>query len=449
MHDGANGVRRLLMVDPCDACRELVPNLQAAGWEVGSASLESAATERCSVGVVRLDARCLDRLERIRALFLTGASEWIAVLEAELLSVQAVRDFIYEWFFDFHTLPLDQERIRVALGRAYGMSRLRRNRAEPTGPWANLLGDSRQMEEVRRLITRFAPTDSPVMIRGESGTGKEVVARALHNLSRRSDGPFVAINCGAIPEHLIQSELFGHEKGAFTGAYQRKVGRIEAADGGTLLLDEIGDLPMELQANLLRFLQEKQIERVGGNRPIGVDVRVLAATHIDLERAIQEGRFREDLYYRLNVLQIRMPALRERLGDVPLLAGHFARLYSAETGRRPRGYSPRAIQAMLGHSWAGNIRELANRVRRGLVLAEGPQIEAEDLGLHAVSAPQGELQTLEAYRAHAERKALEDALKRHASNYTEAARALGVSRPTFYRLLQKHGLRQKEQVVQK
>jgi DNA-binding NtrC family response regulator len=390
--------------------------------------------------MVRLDARSPERLESLRTLLLQGAGEWIAVLGAELLPVQRVRDFIYEWFFDFHTLPLDEARIKIALGRAYGMSRLRRKPDPQRGPWEDLLGESRAMTEARRLVARFAPTDSPVMIRGESGTGKEVVARALHNLSRRSDQPFVAINCGGIPENLIQSELFGHEKGAFTGAHQRKVGRIEAANGGTLLLDEIGDLPLELQANLLRFLQEKHIERVGGGRPIPVDVRVLSATHIDLEQAIQDGRFREDLYYRLNVLQIRMPPLRERLADLPQLAGHFARLYSSETGRRPRSFSEGATQAMLAHTWAGNIRELANRVRRGLVLSEGRQIEAEDLGLQPPTDKPGTLQTLQSYRLQAERQALSEALRQYASNLSEAARVLGISRPTFYRLLHKHGL---------
>lgn len=440
MQDATNGVRRLLMVDPCDACRRLLPTLQAAGWEVSSASLEDASARDFHVGMVRLDGQSLGRLERIRALLLQNAGEWIAVLSAELLPLQRVRDFIYEWFFDFHTLPLDEARIRIALGRAYGMSRLRQRTDEQRGPWDDLLGESRAMSEIRKLITRFAPTDSPVMIRGESGTGKEVVARALHNLSRRAGQAFVAINCGAIPENLIQSELFGHEKGAFTGAHQRKVGRIEAADGGTLLLDEIGDLPLELQANLLRFLQEKHIERVGGSRPIAVNVRVLSATHIDLEQAIREGRFREDLYYRLNVLQIRMPPLRERLTDLPQLAAHFARLYSSETGRRPRSFSETAIQAMLDHPWAGNIRELANRVRRGLVLAEGRQIEAKDMGLAVSVDHRGSLHTLEYYRLQAERQALGEALRQHTNNLSEAARALGISRPTFYRLLHKHGL---------
>jgi DNA-binding NtrC family response regulator len=284
-------------------------------------------------------------------------------------------------------------------------------------------------------------SESPVLIRGESGTGKELVARTLHRQSQRHARPFVAINCGAIPEHLIQSELFGHEKGAFTGAHQRKIGRIEAAHGGTLFLDEIGDLPLELQANLLRFLQEKHIERVGGSQPIPVDVRVLAATHVDLEAAIINGRFREDLYYRLNVLQVFTAPLRERHGDMAMLANHFARFYSQETGRRPRTFSEQALVAMGNHDWPGNVRELANRVRRGLVLAEGRQIESCDLGLETRQAPSLTMGTLEDYKDRAERQALCDVLQRHSNNLSLAAKVLGVSRPTFYRLLHKHQIR--------
>jgi DNA-binding NtrC family response regulator len=290
-------------------------------------------------------------------------------------------------------------------------------------------------------LSKLAPTESPVLIRGESGTGKELVARTLHRQSQRHSKPFIAINCGAIPEHLIQSELFGHEKGAFTGAHQRKIGRIEAANGGTLFLDEIGDLPLELQANLLRFLQEKHIERVGGSQPIPVDVRVLAATHTDLEAAIEKKRFREDLYYRLNVLQVATVPLRERHGDLATLANHFSHFYSHETGRRPRSFSEDALIAMGKHDWPGNVRELANRVRRGLVLAEGRQIEARDLGLispHTLATPMG---TLEEYKSRAERQALCDVLNRHSDNLSVAAKVLGVSRPTFYRLLHKHQIR--------
>jgi DNA-binding NtrC family response regulator len=384
----------------------------------------------------------LEHPEAVKELISRSGTEWIAVLNQEVLRLQNVGDFVCEWFFDFHTLPFDVSRVQVTLGRAFGMARLRgQGTVHIDQPEHELLGDSKPIRELRKLLSKLAPTESPVLIRGESGTGKELVARTLHRQSQRHSKPFVAINCGAIPEHLIQSELFVHEKGAFTGAHQRKVGRIEAANGGTLFLDEIGDLPLELQANLLRFLQEKHIERVGGSQPIPVDVRVLAATHVDLEAAIEKKRFREDLYYRLNVLQVATAPLRERNGDLSMLANHFSHFYSHETGRRPRSFSEDALIAMGKHDWPGNVRELANRVRRGLVLAEGRQIEARDLGLisqQAIAAPMG---TLENYKHRAERQALCDVLNRHSDNLSIAAKVLGISRPTFYRLLHKHQIR--------
>ena len=434
--------RRLLVVDPCDDCHRLLPGLRAVGWDVDSCTLENAADKTCDVGLLRLQPFHLERPEAVKELISRSGTEWIAVLNQEVLRLQNVGDFVCEWFFDFHTLPFDVSRVQVTLGRAFGMARLRgKGTVHIDQPEHELLGDSKPIRELRRLLSKLAPTESPVLIRGESGTGKELVARTLHRQSQRHNKPFVAINCGAIPEHLIQSELFGHEKGAFTGAHQRKVGRIEAANGGTLFLDEIGDLPLELQANLLRFLQEKHIEHVGGSQPIPVDVRVLAATHFDLEAAIEKKRFREDLYYRLNVLQVVTAPLRERHGDLSMLANHFSHFYSHETGRRPRSFSDDALIAMGKHDWPGNVRELANRVRRGLVLAEGRQIEARDLGLishHTVVAPMG---TLEDYKTRAERQALCDVLNRHSDNLSIAAKVLGISRPTFYRLLHKHQIR--------
>ncbi|ANI60641.1 sigma-54 dependent transcriptional regulator [Pseudomonas sp. GR 6-02] len=438
----APALRRLLVVDPCDDCHRLLPGLRAVGWDVDSCTLESAAERTCDVGLLRLQPFHLERPEAVKELITRSGTEWIAVLDQDVLRMQNVGDFVCEWFFDFHTLPFDVSRVQVTLGRAFGMARLRgQGTVHIDQPEHELLGDSKPIRELRKLLSKLAPTESPVLIRGESGTGKELVARTLHQQSQRHRKPFVAINCGAIPEHLIQSELFGHEKGAFTGAHQRKVGRIEAANGGTLFLDEIGDLPLELQANLLRFLQEKHIERVGGHQPIPVDVRVLAATHVDLEEAIENKRFREDLYYRLNVLQVVTVPLRERHGDLLMLANHFSHFYSSETGRRPRSFSEDALVAMGKHDWPGNVRELANRVRRGLVLAEGRQIEARDLGLlsqHAFATPMG---TLEDYKTRAERQALCDVLNRHSDNLSVAARVLGVSRPTFYRLLHKHQIR--------
>ncbi|WP_309673989.1 sigma-54 dependent transcriptional regulator [Pseudomonas sp.] len=438
----APALRRLLVVDPCDDCHRLLPGLRSVGWDVDSCTLENVADKTCDVGLLRLQPFHLERPEAVKELISRSGTEWIAVLNQEVLRLQNVGDFVCEWFFDFHTLPFDVSRVQVTLGRAFGMARLRgQGTVHIDQPEHELLGDSKPIRELRKLLSKLAPTESPVLIRGESGTGKELVARTLHRQSQRHSKPFVAINCGAIPEHLIQSELFGHEKGAFTGAHQRKVGRIEAANGGTLFLDEIGDLPLELQANLLRFLQEKHIERVGGSQPIPVDVRVLAATHVDLEAAIEKKRFREDLYYRLNVLQVVTAPLRERNGDLSMLANHFSHFYSHETGRRPRSFSEDALIAMGKHDWPGNVRELANRVRRGLVLAEGRQIEARDLGLisqQAVAAPMG---TLENYKHRAERQALCDVLNRHSDNLSIAAKVLGISRPTFYRLLHKHQIR--------
>lgn len=434
--------RRLLIVDPCDDCHRLLPGLRSVGWAVHSCSLTSALEHPCDVGLLRLQATHLRHPEAVKDLIARSNTEWIAVLSPEQLRMQNVGDFVCEWFFDFHTLPFDVSRVQVTLGRAFGMARLRgKCPVRVDEPAHELLGESRPIRELRKLLGKLAPTESPVLIRGESGTGKELVARTLHRQSQRCDKPFVAINCGAIPEHLIQSELFGHEKGAFTGAHQRKVGRIEAANGGTLFLDEIGDLPLELQANLLRFLQEKHIERVGGDQPIPVDVRVLAATHVDLEKAIVQGRFREDLYYRLNVLQVITAPLRDRHGDLSMLASHFAHFYSLETGRRPRSFSDRALAAMGRHDWPGNVRELANRVRRGLVLAEGRQIEAQDLGLQMIEQDEQLLGTLEDYKHRAERQALSDVLDRHSDNMSVAAKVLGISRPTFYRLLHKHQIR--------
>ncbi|MEB0040619.1 MULTISPECIES: sigma-54 dependent transcriptional regulator [unclassified Pseudomonas] len=435
-------LRRLLVVDPCDDCHRLIPALRDAGWGVDSSTLELAVERSCDVGLLRLLPYHVEHPEAVKDLITRSHTEWIAVVSPEDLRRQQFGDFVCEWFFDFHTLPFDVSRVQVTLGRAYGMARLRGQGAVQVRELEHeLLGESRPIRELRKLLSKLAPTESPVLIRGESGTGKELVARTLHQQSHRKGKPFVAINCGAIPEHLIQSELFGHEKGAFTGAHQRKIGRIEAANGGTLFLDEIGDLPLELQANLLRFLQEKHIERVGGREPISVDVRVLAATHVDLEAAIALGRFREDLYYRLNVLQVGTAPLRERHGDLAMLANHFAHFYSQETGRRPRNFSQDALVAMGKHDWPGNVRELANRVRRGLVLAEGRQIEAVDLGLvgqHEVISTMG---TLDDYKSRAERQALCDVLTRHSDNLSVAAKVLGVSRPTFYRLLHKHQIR--------
>ncbi|WP_061239448.1 sigma-54 dependent transcriptional regulator [Ectopseudomonas composti] len=433
--------RRLLIVEPVSDCEQLIPELRRNKWLVDQADLSSKVEPVYDVCVICLQTHHLDYLERIKQQIRDSQTEWIAVMSDDLRRNTDLANFIYEWFFDFHTLPFDSYRLHCTLGRASGMARLYRRITTPPPVTAGelLIGQSQSTRELRHLIDKIAPSDASVLITGESGTGKELVARRLHNQSRRASGPFVAINCGAISEQLIHSELFGHEKGAFTGASQRKIGRIESAQGGTLFLDEIGDLPLEMQANLLRFLQEMTYERVGSSKSMAADVRVLAATHVDLEAAISAGRFREDLYYRLNVLQIQTTPLRLRKEDIALFVEYFSRQYAGEIGRRPRKFSGGAMTALMSHSWPGNVRELANRVRRAQVLAEGRQIETADIGL--VATPSAPCRPLDDYLLSAERQALEDALMHYSTNMSNAARSLGVSRPTFYRLLHKHQLR--------
>jgi DNA-binding NtrC family response regulator len=279
----------------------------------------------------------------------------------------------------------------------------------------------------------------PVLIWGESGSGKELTSQAIHTLSPRAAEPFVPINCGAIPPALIQSELFGHARGAFTGAAKDKAGLIESAAGGTVFLDEIGDLPKDLQSNLLRFLQEKTIYRVGSTRSIEVDVRVIAASHVNLQQAVADSLFREDLYYRLNVLPIDVPPLRERKDDLEALAQHFFRTYADEKAPQLKGFGSDALRAIREHDWPGNVRELINRIRRAMVLSEGRLIGPHDLGLaprRAVAPGAG----LEGSRIDAERAAIDASLERAGRNITHAARDLGVSRMTLYRLLAKHGI---------
>jgi DNA-binding NtrC family response regulator len=302
-----------------------------------------------------------------------------------------------------------------------------------------LTGNSPAIRTLSHNIRKFAPVELPLLITGETGTGKEMAARALHQISSRSDRPFAAINCGALPANLVQSELFGHERGAFTGATARRIGHFESADGGIVFLDEIGDLPLDAQTNLLRVLQEGTIERIGSCQSIKVDVRVLAATHVDLEKAVAQGRFREDLFYRLNVLRLRMPPLRERQGDIELLAQHFLDAFRENYGTRARAFSANARKAMNGFAWPGNVRELMNRVQRAAVIAEDALITPEDLEL-SMDTAMGDRDSLGSARTSAEREAIVDCLRASAFNISECARRLRVSRVTVYRLCKKHQL---------
>jgi DNA-binding NtrC family response regulator len=302
-----------------------------------------------------------------------------------------------------------------------------------------LTGDSPAIRTLSLNIRKFAPVELPLLITGETGTGKEMAARALHQLSARHERPFAAINCGALPANLVQSELFGHERGSFTGATARRIGHFESADGGTVFLDEIGDLPLDAQTNLLRVLQEGTIERIGSCQSIKVDVRVLAATHVDLEKAVSQGRFREDLFYRLNVLRLRMPPLRERNGDIELLAQYFLDTFRESYGTRARAFSAAARKAMNAFAWPGNVRELMNRVQRAAVIADDALITPEDLELSA-DLPGTDRDSLGSARTSAEREAIVDCLRASAFNISECARRLRVSRVTVYRLCKKHQL---------
>ncbi|MDR6990112.1 sigma-54 dependent transcriptional regulator [Luteimonas sp. 3794] len=324
--------------------------------------------------------------------------------------------------------PLDSQRLDAALATLLG--RPRRDTASVGGESAAMLG-------VRALLHRYADVELPVLITGESGTGKELAAHALHDLSSRRTRPFVAMNCGAISPTLVQSELFGHERGAFTGAAARRMGLFESADGGTVFLDEIGDLPLDAQTNLLRVLQEGTIERVGSNHAIRVDVRVLAATHVDLDAAIAAGRFRQDLYYRLDVLRLQLPPLRARGADVELLARQFLDEFRAGHAVQARGFSAAARQCLRQHAWPGNVRELLNRVRRAAVVAEHALIEPADLQLGQSNA---QIVALDHHRDRTERDALLDALRATGCNVSASARRLSVSRVTIYRLCRKHGV---------
>lgn len=304
-----------------------------------------------------------------------------------------------------------------------------------------MVGTSPAMMRIFDSTRRFAASSAPVLITGESGTGKELVARAMHERSAWKNGPFVAINCGAIPTTLISSELFGYEKGAFTGATSRKIGRIEAAENGTVFLDEIGDLPLETQVHLLRFLQEKTIERVGSCKSITINTRVIAATNINLRQAVAERRFREDLYYRLNVLTLALPPLRERGDDVRLLAKFFLQRFADELGRPDLALSPPAEAYIVSYSWPGNVRELIACIRRAAVMADGSAIEVPDLGLiHTPKAPDGSNQDLLKARADTEVQLVRQTLERNRFNIKRSAKDLHISRMTLYRLIQKYGI---------
>lgn len=360
-------------------------------------------------------------------------------------ALQAVSDGAH----DFFTKPVNIDELKAILRRAFYVSSLEAEykalQSEVQKSSGDVIGSNVKMQEMLSTVRKVATTDVPVLITGESGTGKELIAQTIHEKSLRKDKPFVPINCGAIPENLMESELFGHEKGAFTGAHVKRKGRVELAEGGTLFLDEIGDLPLPLQVKLLRFLQDHKIERVGGRETIDVDVRVIAATNKDLSKLISEGQFREDLYYRLAVVHIPLPPLRERREDILLLAKAFIDKFSTEQAGK-KTYSKEALSSMEAYDWPGNVRELENKVRRAITLSEGLVVSPVDLGLEA--PPQTlvplqdaiEILDLKKAREEVEAAIINKALHKHNWNISKAAEELGLTRPTLYSMMKKFGI---------
>jgi two-component system NtrC family response regulator len=347
--------------------------------------------------------------------------------------------------YDFHQKPVDPEVLNLVIQRAFFLHNLqqenrRMQQSQADSPLAGVISRDPGMLKVCRTIEKVAPTSASVMLLGESGTGKEVLARAVHALSPRSKERFMAINCAAIPENLLESELFGYEKGAFTGAAKQTKGKVELANGGTFFLDEVGDLPMPLQAKLLRFLQERVIERIGGHEEIAVDVRIVCATHQKLKELCTQGRFREDLYYRLCEIVVNIPPMRDREGDAALLAHHFKNKFCAQEARASLHFSPDALTAIESYAWPGNVREMENYIKRAVIMADGNTIVADDLGLPGAGAEESPL-NLRQVRDEAEYKAIVKALARADGNIVKASEMLGISRPTMYDLMARHGIK--------
>lgn len=387
-----------------------------------------------------------------------GVSEGLATLEETLALAPATKVIVVTGHgdqenavkavalgaYDFYQKPVETEALQLIVSRAYQIFELEREnqrllRHQSESPLDGIVAASDEMLEVCRIVEKVAPTNATTLLLGESGTGKELLARALHSLSPRADQRFVAINCAAIPENLLESELFGYERGAFTGAVKQTLGKVELADGGTLFLDEIGDMPMALQAKLLRFLQERVIERIGGREEIPVDVRIVSATNRDPKVAIREGKFREDLYYRVSEITISIPPLRERQGCRLVLARTLLEREAGKHGRPIKGFSQDAQTAIQNHAWPGNVREMENKIKGAVILSEGKQITAADLNLSDVDTAGTDL-NLREVRRRAEGRAIKRALVSSAGNISRAARMLGITRPTLYDLLEKYDI---------
>jgi two-component system NtrC family response regulator len=459
---------KILIIDDDEEIRTQMKWAVAADYQVALAGDRKEAVERFREDrpqVVLLDLglppnpnETTEGMATLSALLTLDRSAKVIIISGQSDRENAVRA-IGAGAYDFLSKPLDVEQLRLLLQRCVFVSELERDYRllqdeERPGMFEGILGSSEKMEEVFKTVGKVAKATAPVLILGESGTGKEMIANAIHRRSPFKNKPFIAINCNAIPENLIESELFGYEKGSFTGANSQKIGLIETAAGGTLFLDEIGDLPPPMQVKMLRFLQEKRIQRVGGRQEIEVDGRVLAATHVDLSQAIKEGRFREDLYFRLAVVVCKLPPLRERGDDIILLAQDFLKRFGKQNRRENLSFDPQALKAIARYPWPGNVRELQNRVQRAVIMADSRRITREDLELtcsasgsesgvpfHAgTKVDVSQAGGLKEARETLERELVNQALDRNDGNISAAAKDLGVSRPTFYELMNKLGI---------
>ncbi|MFT3868836.1 MAG: PEP-CTERM-box response regulator transcription factor [Nibricoccus sp.] len=449
---------KLLIVDDDDEIRTQMKWALTQDYEILQAGDRAQAVEQARIAkpsVVLLDlglppnpAKSDEGLATLAELLALDPLTKIVIISGQgekFNALQAVGAGAY----DFLGKPVEMVELKLLLKRCFHVAQLEREYRDVQGRlqgevFDGILGTSAPMQIVFDTIRKVATVDAPVLILGESGTGKEMTARAIHNRSTRKDGPFVAINCSAIPETLIESELFGHEKGSFTGAHVQRKGRIETASGGTLFLDEIGEIPLPIQVKLLRFLQERCIERVGGRQEIPVDTRVIAATNADLKKGMVGGTFREDLFYRLAVVQIVLPALRNREGDILFLAQSFLQQFAKESGKTGLSFAPEAQRAIQRHDWPGNIRELQNRVRRAVIMGGEKRLTAQDLELTSTHATTRGGGTLKEAREALERDMLQQSLRKHNNKISAAAAELGISRPTFYELMEKLGISKNE-----